>query len=99
MLLAMSDCLQERPYAFCICCLRLASRLSRKRGKRACRNLLWLLPLCVLWANLHQGVLVLVGFLAVYGLGDALGALQGHPGSCLAALESCWVWRRPARRR
>ena len=78
MLLAMSDTLQERPYAFSYLLLALGLKIvTEARGKRL-RNLLWLLPLCALWANLHQGVLVLVGLLAVYGLGDALAALWGH---------------------
>ncbi len=78
MLLAMSDCLQERPYAFSYVLLALGLKIVTDARERHFRNLLWLLPLCALWASLHQGVLVLVGLLAVYGLGDALTALQGH---------------------
>jgi len=80
MLLAMSDCLQERPYAFSYVLLALGLKIVTDARETRLRKLLWLLPLCVLWASLHQGVLVLVGLLAVYGLGDALTALQGHSG-------------------
>ena len=78
MLLAMSDCLQERPYAFSYPLLALGLKIVTDARQARLRRLLWLLPLCVLWASLHQGVLVLVGLLAVYGLGDALTALWGH---------------------
>ncbi len=80
MLLAMSDTWQERPYAFSYLGLALGLQivLDAREGRR---RRLWLLPLCVLWANLHQGVLVLVGLLAVYGLGDACMALGGRPGA------------------
>ncbi len=78
MLLAMSDTLQERPYAFSYFLLALGLKIVLDAREARLRRLLWLLPLCVLWANLHQGVLVLVGLLAVYGLGDACTALWGH---------------------
>ena len=78
MLLAMSDCLQERPYAFSYPLLALGLKIVTDARQTRLRRLLWLLPLCVVWASLHQGVLVLVGLLTVYGLGDALTALQGH---------------------
>ena len=77
-LLAMSDCLQERPYAFSYVLLALALRIVADARETSLRRLVWLLPLCVLWASLHQGVLVLVGLLAVYGLGDALAGFGGH---------------------
>ena len=80
MLLAMSDTLQERPYAFSYLLLAVSLKIvTDARDSRGCR-LLWLLPLCALWANLHQGVLVLVGLLAVWGLGDACAALWRHQG-------------------
>ena len=80
MLLAMSDCLQERPYAFSYVGLALGLKIVTDARQTRLRRLLWLLPLCVFWASLHQGVLVLVGLLVVYGLGDALAALQGYQG-------------------
>lgn len=79
MLLAMSDTLQERPYAFSYVGLALGLKVVIKAREGRLRRLVWLLPLCAIWASLHQGVLVLVGLLAVYGVADALGALQGHP--------------------
>ncbi len=78
MLLAMSDTLQERPYAFSYLLLAVSLGIVTHARQDRLRRLLWLLPLCALWANLHQGVLVLVGLLAVYGLGDACAALWGH---------------------
>ena len=75
LLLAMSDCLQERPYAFSYLGLALGLKIVTDARETNLRRLGWLLPLCAVWANLHQGVLVLVGLLAVYGLGDALAAL------------------------
>ncbi len=79
LLLAMSDCLQERPYAFSYPLLALGLKRVIDARETRLRGLLWLLPLCAVWASLHQGVLVLVGLVAVYGLGDALRALQGYP--------------------
>ena len=76
--LAMSGTLQERPYAFSYCLLALGLKIIMDARERRLRLLLWLLPLCAVWASLHQGVLVVVGLLAVYGLGDALAALWGH---------------------
>lgn len=78
MLLAMSDSLQERPYAFSYPLLALGLKIVTDARQVRLRKLVWLVPLCVVWASLHQGVLVLVGLLAVCGLGDALTALQGH---------------------
>jgi len=78
MLLAMSDTLQERPYAFSYLLLALGLKTVVEARESRLRNLLWLLPLCALWANLHQGVLVGVGLLAVYGLGDASEGLWRH---------------------
>lgn len=85
LLLAMSATVQERPYAFSYLLLPLSLRVVTLARETRLRRLLWLLPLCALWANLHQGVLVLVGLLAVWGLGDALAALQGHPSRRRAA--------------
>ncbi|MGI4788921.1 MAG: hypothetical protein ACRYFS_08720 [Janthinobacterium lividum] len=78
MLLAMSDCLQERPYAFSYVLLALSLKIVLDARESRLRNLLWLLPLCALWANLHQGVLVGIGLLGVYGLADAFTAFWGH---------------------
>ena len=78
LLLAMSDTLQERPYAFSYLLLAVSLWIVVEARETRQRRLLWLLPLCAVWANLHQGVLVLVGLLAVYGLGDACTALWGH---------------------
>lgn len=77
-LLAMSDCLQERPYAFSYVLLALGLRIAADARETNLRRLLWLLPLCVVWASLHQGVLVLVVLLAMMGLGDALTGFWGH---------------------
>lgn len=78
LLLAMSDTLQERPYAFSYLLLAVSLGIVMDARQNRLRRLLWLLPLSALWANLHQGVLVLVGLLAVWGLGDACTALWGH---------------------
>ena len=86
-LLAMSDCLQERPYAFSYVLLALGLRIVISARETRLQSLLWLLPLCVVWASLHQGVLVLVGLLAVYGLGDALSGLWGRSG----VPRRCWA--------
>ena len=75
MLLAMKDTLQERPYAFTylLLAVSLCVLLSAREGRPTL--LLWLPPLCILWTNLHQGVLSLVALLLVYALGDALAAI------------------------
>ncbi len=107
MLLAMSDTLQERPYAFSYLLLALWVKIVVEAREARHWLLLWLLPLCILWANVHQGVLVGIGLLAVWGLGDALRALQGHSGAgrwtqimlglaaacALASLVTPYGWR------
>ncbi|MDQ2688402.1 MAG: hypothetical protein M3Y28_11115 [Armatimonadota bacterium] len=75
MLLALSDCLQERPYAFTYPLLAVGVVLLMRAHAGRPRLLLWLPPLCVVWTNLHQGFLALVGLLLAYALGDALSAL------------------------
>lgn len=81
MLLALSDYLQERPYAYSYALLALSlTILMRARAGRP-RLLLGLPPLCVLWTNLHQGVLSLIGLLLVYAVGDALSAARGKQGA------------------
>ena len=75
MLLAMKDCLQERPYAFTYLLLAasLGILLTARDGRP--KLLFWLPPLCILWTNLHQGVLALVVLLLVYTLGDTITAI------------------------
>ncbi len=74
MLLALKDCLQERPYAFTYLLLAVSLMIVTCARDGRLRLLFWLLPLCILWTNLHQGVLVLIGLLLMYTLGDALTA-------------------------
>lgn len=83
MLLAMRDCLQERPYAFTYVLLPMALVLVGRGRATQPRALLGLPPLCALWTNLHQGVVVLLGILAVYTLSDTLTA--------------AWAWARESR--
>jgi hypothetical protein len=90
MLLAMSDCIQERPYVFTYLFLAVALAVFtefrsspaapaiagiRNRGRLHC---LRLALIAVVWTNLHQGVVVLIGLLAVYGVGDMAAALRSH---------------------
>jgi hypothetical protein len=74
MLLALSDTLQERPYAFTYLLLAVALRLLLFARDDHPKVLFWLLPLCILWTNLHQGFVVLLGLLLVYAVGDAATA-------------------------
>ncbi len=39
------------------------------------RGLWTLVPLCIVWTNLHQGVLSLVGILIAYAAGDMAAAV------------------------
>ena len=75
MLLGMKDSVQERPYAFTYLLLAVSLPLVLRARTRRPRLLLWLLPVCALWTNLHQGVVVLIGLLAVWAAGDALTAV------------------------
>ncbi len=74
--IACSDFLQPRPYLFTYLFLPLALGLvlrARRRGRSLLR--LWgLVPLCALWANLHQGVLVFAGLLLALAAGDGAEA-------------------------
>ena len=76
MALALSDYIQERPYIYTYFFLALAlSIIIRARDGRP-RLLIWLIPTCIIWTNLHQGVLVLVCLVAAFTLGDLLTALR-----------------------
>ena len=79
MLLAMKDCIQERPYAFTYLLLAVSLMILIRACAGRLRLLFWLLPLCAIWTNLHQGVLALILLLLVYSLGDAIAA--------------GWLWR------
>jgi hypothetical protein len=80
MLLALSDFIQERPYAFTYLFLALSLVILTKAREGRPRLLLWLPPLCVLWTNLHQGVIVLVCILVAYSLVDFVAWVTGRGG-------------------
>ena len=71
-LLALSGLLQERPYAFTYLLLPVCLILVTRAREGRPRLLLWLPPLCAVWTNFHQGVVVLIGLLLTYALGDIL---------------------------
>ncbi|MGO8672237.1 MAG: hypothetical protein ACLQVD_12830 [Capsulimonadaceae bacterium] len=76
-LMAMSIFLQERPYGFTylLLAISLALVMQVREGRAGPRRLLALIPICALWANLHQGVLVLAALLAAFAAGDFATAL------------------------
>ncbi len=76
MLLSLSGLLQERPYAFTYLLLPVALLLLTAARNGRPRLLLWLPPLCAVWTNFHQGVVVFLGLLLVYALGDTLAAVR-----------------------
>jgi len=77
LLLALSDFVQERPYVFTYLFLTVSLRVVTRSRERddGWRGLWTLAPLCVIWTNLHQGVLSLVGILLAFALGDMAAAL------------------------
>lgn len=75
LLVGMKESVQERPYAYTYLLLAVCLPLVLRARAGRPRLLLWLLPLCVLWTNLHQGVVVLIGLLCVFAAGDAVTAL------------------------
>ena len=75
LLVGMKESVQERPYAYTYFLLAVSLPLVLRARAGGPRRLLWLLPICTLWTNLHQGVVVLIGLLGVYAVGDALSAL------------------------
>ncbi len=81
-LLATSDYIQERPYAFTYLLLPVSlALLLRAREDIECgrtgarKRLAAVAALAVLWANVHPGVVAFVGTLAVYACGDGLRAI------------------------
>lgn len=74
-LLALSPFLQERPYAFTYLLLAVSLVMLMRARAGWPRLLLWLPPLCALWTNLHQGVVVLLCLLLACTLGDTLTAV------------------------
>lgn len=75
LLVGMKESVQERPYAYTYFLLAVSLPLVLRARAGRPHFLLWLLPLCLLWTNLHQGVVVLIGLLGVFAAGDALTAL------------------------
>ncbi len=75
LLVGMKESVQERPYAYTYFLLAMSLPLVLRARAGRPRLLLWLLPICAVWTNLHQGVVVLVGLLFVFGAGDVLTAL------------------------
>lgn len=72
MLLAISPCIQERPYAFSYPLLAVSLVLLTQSREGRPRLLLWLMPICTVWANLHQSVVVFLCVILAYSLGDTL---------------------------
>lgn len=85
MLLAMSPCLQERPYAFTYPLLAVGLVLLARGRAGSTRALLWLIPLCAVWTNLHQGVLAFVCLILACAAGDALTAAGRRRAETLTA--------------
>ncbi len=75
LLVGMKESVQERPYAYTYFLLSVSLPLVLRARAGRPKLLLWLLPICVLWTNLHQGVVVLVGLLFMLAAGDALTAI------------------------
>jgi hypothetical protein len=87
MLLAMSDCIQERPYIFTYLLLAVSLGLLTRareepiaeRGRKLnLRPFFSLVMISIVWTNLHQGVVVLVGLLAAYAAGDLVTAFRAR---------------------
>jgi len=76
MALALSDYIQERPYIYTYFGLALSLSIVVRAREGRPRLLLWLVPICVVWTNLHQGVLVLVCIMAAFTVGDALSGVS-----------------------
>lgn len=68
----------------------LVNEYARKKNKY--HGLLWLLPIHILWCNLHGGFVAGLGLIALYALGEGLSGRRFAPflliflGSCLATL-------------
>jgi hypothetical protein len=78
-LFTLNGTIQERPYVFSYLLLAVsliivvsARRDIEAMPAHAYRRLLWLAPLCAVWANLHQGVVVVICVLLAYAVGDAI---------------------------
>ncbi len=80
MLLGLSDFVQERPYVWTYLLLAVSLRvvLRSREANDGLRGLWTLAPLCVVWTNLHQGVLSLIGLLLGFALGEMGAALWAH---------------------
>ena len=72
MLMSMSDYIQERPYAFTYLFLAVSLGIVVRARRGSAVRLLWLVPICALWANLHQGVVAFTGILFVLSVGDCI---------------------------
>ncbi len=75
--MACANYLQTRPYQITFLCTEIVlyTIMLVRRGDIPAIRLFWLAPLCALWTNLHQGVVVALCFLGVYAVCDAFLAL------------------------
>jgi len=76
-LVGLSGCIQERPYAFTYVLLPLCLMITLRARDSIIRSdnrswrLLALPPIIVaIWANLHQGLVVFIALLCLFGVGD-----------------------------
>ncbi|MGO8671126.1 MAG: hypothetical protein ACLQVD_07160 [Capsulimonadaceae bacterium] len=76
--LVASPLMQPRPqlFTYLFSVLVLGMVLAVRRGAPS-RRLWALVPLFVLWANLHAGVLIGVGLVAAFGIGDGIVLIAG----------------------
>jgi len=82
MLLAMASFFQERPYLFTYVFLAVSLIVVIRARENMFKGLpsgggglLWLIPICALWTNLHQGGLALAGLLVTWAIGDGISAI------------------------
>ena len=88
-LLALSPFVQERPYAWTYVLFPAALIILTQGRNGRPRLLLWLPALCILWANLHQGVLAFVAVLGVYAAGDMLSQARKQAGQMTLLTVAC----------
>lgn len=82
---------EVRPQTFALVPFAAVYALLAQDSRRPSRHVFWVVPLLVVWANVHGSVVLAAGVVAAYGLARTLRADTRVRGASLAALAPLCV--------
>lgn len=82
-----------RPHLFTIACMAIAMALLTdvESGRLRLKRLLWLVPLFVIWVNVHGGVLGGMATVVLAAIGWLVAWRMGWPSPVQSAKDAAWV--------